>query len=109
MVTAMAWPRTRISSGSSTASESEFVSGTAFGARRVTSARTLDSPAILADAFALRELIELLKARARMGRIKLPNDLAVRLDRLRAAFFIVANIDGMLGGAGDARFDEMLP
>jgi hypothetical protein len=74
---------------------------------RVTSARTLESPAILANAFALRELVELFEAFAWMAGIELPDRFAAGFDELSATFFVVANIDGVLRGARDAGFDEM--
>jgi len=43
-----------------------------------------------------------------MPRVKFPHDLTIRFDQLRATFLIIADLNGMLRGASDARFEKML-
>ena len=59
----------------------------------------------LANAFALGQFVEFFEALARLGGVEFPNDFAVRFDGLGATLFVVANVDGVLGGAGKAGFD----
>jgi hypothetical protein len=43
-----------------------------------------------------------------MPRVKFPHHLTIRFDQLRATLLIIANLNGMLRRARDARFEKML-